>query len=113
VPPVALLPLAVVAPTVKVVVPPVALLPLAGVMPRHRAAHRRCVPPVAVVVRPSKSLYCVVCTYLQGVDYAIQVKAYNPLFRMVARIFWYKNAQVGNLILSLLRLYLVFFRTFI
>jgi len=60
VPPVALLPLAVVVPTVKVIVPPVALLPLAGVVPRRRAARCRCVLPVAVVVRPSKSLYCVV-----------------------------------------------------
>jgi hypothetical protein len=49
-PPVNLLPLVVVVPTVKVVVPPVALLPLAGVVPRRRAARRRCVPPVAVVV---------------------------------------------------------------
>jgi hypothetical protein len=47
VPPVALLPLAVVMPTVKVAVPPVALLPLAGVAVR----------PVAVVCRPSP-LFC-------------------------------------------------------
>jgi hypothetical protein len=58
VPPVALLPLAVVVPTV-VVVPPVALLILAVVVPRLRAACRRRVPTVAVVVRPSKSLYWV------------------------------------------------------
>jgi hypothetical protein len=71
VPPVALLPLAVVVPTVKVVVPPVALLPLAGVVPRRRAARCRCVPPVAVVVCPSKSLYCVVCTILFTILLAI------------------------------------------
>jgi hypothetical protein len=35
-----------------VVVPSVALLPLAVVVPRHRAARRRRVPPVAVVVSP-------------------------------------------------------------
>jgi len=63
-PPIALLPLAIVVPTVKVVVPPVALLPLAGVVPRGRAARHRCVPPVVIVVRPSKSLYCLVCTIL-------------------------------------------------
>jgi hypothetical protein len=71
VPPVALLPLAVVVPTVKVAVPPVALLPLAGVVPRRRAARRRCVPPVAVVLCPSKSLYCVVCTILFTILLAI------------------------------------------
>jgi len=32
---------------------------------------------------------------------------------MVARIVWYKIVHVGDFILSLLRLYLVFFRTFI
>ena len=42
-----------------VVVPSVALLPLAVVVPRRRAAHHRCVLPVAVVMRPSKLLYCV------------------------------------------------------
>jgi len=41
------------------------------------------------------------------------MKSYNPLLWMVARIFWYKIVHVGDFILSLLRLYLVFFRTFI
>jgi len=50
VPPVALLPLAVVVPTVKVIVPPVALLPLAGVVPPVA------VRPVAVVCHPSPLL---------------------------------------------------------
>ena len=49
----------------------------------------------------------------KGVEYAIGVKSYNPLLWMVARIFSYKIVHVGDFILSLLRLYLVFFRTFI
>ena len=48
-----------------------------------------------------------------GVDYAIRMKLYNPLFRMVARFFSYIIVHVGDFILSLLRLYLCFFRTFI
>ena len=54
VPPVALLPLVVIMPPVEVIVHSVALLPLAAVVPRRRAARRRRVPPVAIVVRPSK-----------------------------------------------------------
>ena len=60
VPPVALLPLAIIMPTVEVVVPPVALLPLAVVVPRLCPTHCRRVLPIAVVVRPSKSLYNIV-----------------------------------------------------
>jgi len=41
------------------------------------------------------------------------MKSYNPLLWMVARIFSYKIVHVGDFILSLLRLYLVFFGTFI
>ena len=52
--PVALLPLVVIMPPVKVVVHSVALLPLAAVVPRRRAARRRRVPPVAIVVPPIK-----------------------------------------------------------
>ena len=70
-PPVSLLPLAIVVPTVKVAMSPVTLLPLAGVVPRRRAARRRCVPPVTIVVRPSKLLYCVVCTILFTILLAI------------------------------------------
>ncbi len=50
--PVALLPLVVIMPPVKVVVHSVALLPLAAVVPRRRAALCRRVPPVAIVVPP-------------------------------------------------------------
>jgi len=37
----------------------------------------------------------------------------NPLLWMVARIFSHEIVRVGDFTLSLLRLYLVFFRTFI
>jgi hypothetical protein len=59
-PPVALLPLVVIMPPVEVVVHSVALLPFATVVPRRRAARRRRVPPVAIVVPPieSRSLHC-------------------------------------------------------
>jgi hypothetical protein len=59
-PPVALLPLVVIMPPVKVVMHSVALLPLAAVVPRRRAARRRRVPPVAIVVPTIKvrSLHC-------------------------------------------------------
>jgi hypothetical protein len=60
VPPVALLPLAVIVLTVEVVVPPVALLPLAVVVPRLCPTHCHRVLPIAVVARPSKSLYNIV-----------------------------------------------------
>ena len=58
-PPVALLPLVVIMPPVEVVVHSVALLPLAAVVPCRRAARRRRVPPVAIVVPPIEvcSLY--------------------------------------------------------
>jgi hypothetical protein len=49
----------------------------------------------------------------KGVEYATRVKLYNPLLWMVAIIFSYKIVHVGDFILSLLRLYLYFFRTFI
>jgi len=52
VPPVALLPLVVIMPLVEVIVHSVALLPLAAVMPRRRAARRRRVPPIAIVMPP-------------------------------------------------------------
>ncbi len=45
----------------------------------------------------------------RGWLYAIRVKLYNPLLWMVARIVWYKIFRVGYFILSLLRLYLLFF----
>ena len=45
--------------------------------------------------------------------YAIRMKSYNLLLWMVARIFSYKIVHVGNFMLSHLRLYLCFFRTFI
>jgi len=48
-----------------------------------------------------------------GVDYAKRMKSYNPLLWMVAGIVWYKIVHVGDFILSLLRLYLCFFHTFI
>jgi len=51
--------------------------------------------------------------FAQGVDYAIRLKSYNPLLWMVVRIVWYKIVHVGDFILSLLRLYLYIFRTFI
>jgi len=38
---------------------------------------------------------------------------HNPLLWMVARIVWYKIVHVDDFILSLLRLYLFLFRTFI
>jgi hypothetical protein len=50
--PVALLPLVVIMPPIEVVVHSVAMLPLAAVVPRHRAARRRRVPPIAIVVPP-------------------------------------------------------------
>jgi hypothetical protein len=59
------------------------------------------------------SLLIVSKVWRRGWLYAIRMKSYNPLFRMVARIFSYIIVHVGHFILSLLRLYLYFFRTFI
>jgi len=50
---------------------------------------------------------------VRGWLYATRMKSYNPLFRIVANIVWYIIVHVGDFILSLLRLYLWFFRTFI
>jgi hypothetical protein len=51
--------------------------------------------------------------FKRGWLYATRVKSYNPLLWMVARIRSYKIVHVGDFLLSHLRLYLCFFRTFI
>jgi len=50
------------------------------------------------LVNVYKSPFYLATRNLGGVDYAKRMKSYNPLFRMVARIFWYKIVHVGDFI---------------